>query len=85
VVYGGTASGTFTDCSGGDKAFGGGGGTTSGVFNSCIGGDRAFGGGGGTLSGFLYYCRLTSGISETVSGGGRTIYCIDGNNNLNNQ
>ena len=81
---GGTADGTFTDCSGGDKAFGGGG-TASGVFNSCIGGDRTFGGGGGTLSGFLYYCRLTSGTFLTVSVGGRTVLCIDGNNNQNNQ
>ena len=83
---GGTASGTFTDCTGGDKAFGGSSGTASGTFNSCIGGDNSFGGGGsGTLSGFLYYCRLTSGTFETVSGSGRTVLCIDGNNNQNNQ
>ena len=83
---GGTASGTFTNCTGTDYSFGGGGGTASGTFNSCIGGDNSFGGGGsGTLSGFLYYCRLTSGTFETVSGSGRTVLCIDGNNNQNNQ
>jgi hypothetical protein len=81
----GTASGVFTNCTGGKSSFGSGG-TASGVFNSCIGGDRAFGGGGGgTLNGFLYYCRLTSGTFVTVSVGGRTMYCIDGNNNINNQ
>ena len=80
-----TASGTFTNCTGGDYSFGGGGGTASGVFTNCTGGDYSFGGGGGTLSGFLYYCRLTSGTFETVSGGGRTVLCIDGSNNQNNQ
>ena len=79
-----TASGTFTDCSGGKESFGGNGGDASGVFNSCTGGDYSFGG-GGTLSGFLYYCRLTSGTFETVSGFGRTVLCIDGNNAQNNQ
>ena len=82
---GGIASGTFTDCTGDKASFGGGGGTASGTFNSCIGGVEAFGGGGGTLSGFLYYCRLTSGLFQTVSFGGRTVLCIDGNNNQNNQ
>jgi hypothetical protein len=81
----GTASGTFTDCIGGDESFGGDGGTASGTFNSCQGGNKSFGGNGGTLSGFLYYCRLTSGTFVTVSGSGRTVLCIDGNNNQNNQ
>jgi hypothetical protein len=79
----GTASGTFTDCQGGSTSFGGGNfAQANGVFTNCIGGSDSF---GGTLSGDLYYCRLTSGTFETVSGGGRTIYCIDGNNNTNNQ
>jgi len=82
---GGTASGTFTDCIGGYAAFGGNGGTASGTFTNCIGAVYSFGGSGGTLSGFLYYCRLTSGTFETVSGGGRTVLCIDGSNNQNNQ
>jgi hypothetical protein len=55
------------------------------VFNSCIGRSNSFGGGGGILSGFLYYCKRTSGLFETVSGSGRTVLCIDGNNNQNNQ
>jgi hypothetical protein len=84
---GGTASSTFTNCTGGDFSFGGNGGTASGVFNSCLGGTRSFGGGGGTLSGKLYYCRLTSGTGTftTVSGGGRTVLCINANNTQNNQ
>ena len=81
---GGTASGTFTDCAGEYAAFGGDSGTASGVFNSCIGGGDSFGD-NGTLSGLLYYCRLTSGTFETVSGSGRTVLCIDGNNDQNNQ
>ena len=81
---GGTASGAFTNCIGGDRSLGGSGGTASGVFNSCQGGDRAFGL-NGTLDGFLYYCRLTSGGFPTVSGSGRTVLCIDGSNNQNNQ
>jgi hypothetical protein len=82
---GGTADGTFTDCIGGDYSFGGGGGgIASGVFNNCTGGDQSFAS-SGTLDGFLYYCRLTSGTFETVSGSGRTVLCIDGNNNQNNQ
>lgn len=84
----GTADGIFTNCQGGESSFGGGGGTASGTFTNCQGGVYSFGN-GGTLSGKLYYCRLTSGLTpgtfETVSGGGRTIYCIDGNNNTNNQ
>ena len=75
---GGTANGTFTNCTGGDYSFGGGG-TASGVFNSCIGGDNSFGG-SGTLSGKLYYCRLTSGNFEAVSGGGKITLGIDGSN-----
>ena len=82
---GGTASGVFTDCTGGDAAFGGNIGLASGVFNSCIGGNYSFGGSGGTLDGFLYYCRLTSGSFETVSGAGVTRLCIDGSNVENNQ
>jgi hypothetical protein len=81
----GTASGTFNSCIGGDSSFGGGnGGTASGKFTSCIGENLSFGK-SGILNGFLYYCRLTLGTFQTVSGGGRTVLCIDGNNNQNNQ
>ena len=83
--HGGTASGTFNNCQGGDYSFGGNGGTASGTFTNCTGGDSSFGGNGGTASGKLYYCRLTSGTFKTVSSGGRTVLCIDGNNNQNNQ
>jgi hypothetical protein len=80
----GTASGTFTNCVGGIESFGGSGGTASGTFTNCTGGSDSFGG-EGTLTGKLYYCRLTSGAFETVSGGGITRYCIDGDNVANNQ
>jgi hypothetical protein len=87
----GNASGTFTRCQGGSSSFGGNGGTASGTFVDCIGGDGSFGGNDsltpetGTLSGKLHHCRLTTGTFQTVSGGGRTYYCVDGNGNPNNQ
>jgi hypothetical protein len=80
----GTASGTFTNCQGIGYSFGGGD-RASGTFTNCIGDDSSFAGDGGTLQGKLYYCRLTSGTFRTVSSGGRTIYCIDGVDNTNNQ
>jgi hypothetical protein len=81
---GGTASGTFTNCSAFLFCFGSAG-TASGTFTNCTGHTSAFGGGGGILTGKLYYCRLTQGTFITVSGGGRTVLCIDGNDNQNNQ
>lgn len=80
----GTASGTFNNCVGGELSFGGDGGTASGVFTKCEAGIKSFGV-GGILSGKLYYCQLTSGTFETVSGAGITRLCIDGDNNENNQ
>jgi len=83
----GTASGTFTNCTGVNDSFGGFG-TASGTFNNCQGGDFSFGGSNtasGTLSGKLYYCRMTQGTFATVSSGGRTVLCIDGNDDQNNQ
>lgn len=84
---GGTASGIFTNCIANEYSFGGSlvfGGDATGIFTNCIGGFGSFGG-LGTLSGKLYYCRLTSGIFQTVTGGGRTYYCVDGNGDPNNQ
>ena len=84
---GGTASGTFLNCRAGAFGFGAGG-TASGIFKNCISGDKSFGDGyegARILSGKLYYCTLTSGTFLTVSGGGRTYYCVDGNGNTNNQ
>jgi hypothetical protein len=82
----GTASGNFFQCIGGDESFGNT--TCSGDFNNCQGGSASFGkntNGSGVLTGKLYWCRLTSGTFQSVSSGGRTIYCIDGNNTTNNQ
>ena len=83
----GIASGTFNNCNGKVQAFGGNG-EASGIFNNCQAGYYAFGGlPGGTLTGKLYYCRLISPTAtfKTISGGGITRLCIDGNNVENNQ
>jgi len=79
---GSTASGIFTNCQSGIQSFGGSG-DASGTFTNCIGGNSSFG--SGTLTGQLYNCRLTSGTFQTVSGGGVTVLCIDGNNQVNTQ
>lgn len=87
----GIASGTFINCVGGLTSFGSSSyflypGTASGTFVYCIGGEFSFGGtGNSVLTGKLYYCRLTSGNFKTVSGGGITRLCINGNNVQNNQ
>ena len=52
---GGTASGTFVDCTGSSNAFGGNGGTASGTFLRCLGGGNSFGG-DGTASGTFTSC-----------------------------
>lgn len=97
--YNGTASGSFTNCTGSDYSFGEY--SASGIFNNCTALGWSFGGiTSGTFtncsasySSFglidliakLFFCRLTSGTFQTVSSGGRTYYCIDGNGNTNNQ
>jgi hypothetical protein len=81
---GSIASGTFINCTSGDFSFGGAA-AASGTFTDCIGGSSSFGGGIGTLTGKLFYCRLTAGTFQTVSSGGRTYYCVDGNGDPNNQ
>ncbi len=81
----GVASGIFTNCIGGGYSFGASS-SASGTFTNCIGGGSSFGGSSdGKLTGKLFYCRLTSGNFKTVSSGGRTYYCVDGNGNTNNQ
>jgi hypothetical protein len=75
------ASGTFKNCIGDVSCFG----TNdeaSGTFYNCIAGTNSF---QGILSGKLFYCRLTSGTFQTVSSGGVTVLCIDGNNQVNTQ
>lgn len=78
-----TGSGTFDNCRGGIESFSFLG-NASGTFTNCVGSTRSFGY-YGTLNGKLFYCRLISGTFQTVSSGGRTYYCIDGNGNTNNQ
>jgi hypothetical protein len=81
--FGAFAQGTFNSCIGGNTSFG----TieAGGIFNNCISGSGSFGEITGSLTGRLYYCRLTSGTFSVVNSGGRTVYCIDGNNDPNNQ
>jgi len=82
----GVASGTFTNCIGGMASFGGYSSVASGTFTNCIGGQYSFASDtGGTLTGKLYWCRLTSGDFQTVSGTGQTRMCLAGDNTLNNQ
>jgi len=88
----GTASGIFTNCTGGNFSFSGALGgfftaTASGTFTHCIGGSNSFGSGSlfSTLSGKLYWCKLTSGAFNTVSGSGQTRMCLTGTNVEDNQ
>ena len=82
---GGAASGTFNNCITTSTGFGFGqfGGVASGTFNNCIAGGGF--GVNGSLTGKLYYCRLTSGTFRTVSGSGKTRYCLDSTDTPNNQ
>jgi hypothetical protein len=76
---GGTASGTFIDCTGKRFAFGGGG-TASGTFIDCTGGLSAFGG-GGTASGTFIDCtgkRFAFGSNAGSADGGVFRYCTGG-------
>ena len=86
-----TFSGTAISCTSGNNSFAS---WRSPIFSGlaryCQAGPTSFGNGASTsspstLSGRLQYCQLTSGTFATVSGGGRTYYCIDGNGNTNNQ
>ena len=79
------ASGTFTNCIGGESCFGASN-LASGIYNYCIAGLNSFGTNmGPSISGQLYFCRLTSGTFQTVTGAGKTVYCVDGNGDPNNQ
>lgn len=81
----GSGTGVFTNCISGDRSFGANN-LADGIYTNCIAGANSFGiSYGPSISGKLYYCRLTSGTFRTVTGGGRTIYCIDGNDTPNNQ
>lgn len=82
----GDARGDFFDCLTTGIGFGNGEfGGASGLFVRCTAAGGFGTGEEGTLTGKLFYCRLTSGTFQTVSGGGITRYCIDGNDAANNQ
>lgn len=74
---GGSASGTFTNCTGGDNAFGGFG-FASGTFTNCTAGNNAFGS-SVELSGLVLRCRVTSGGFPTPSSGGKVRLSLDSN------
>jgi hypothetical protein len=83
--FAGIASGTFIRCEGGGSDFGGDSGTLTGTLTDCVSeGFFAFSR-GGTLSGKLYRCRNRTSTFPNVSGGGVTVLCIDGNNQINSQ
>ena len=68
---GGTASGTFTNCTGGDYALSSGGaGEASGTFTDCAGGNYAFAGNSGTASGTFTNC---TGGERSFGGGGGSV------------
>ena len=80
------ANGTFINCVADANSFGQAG-SCSGKFDNCviISGTGFGNGSGGTLTGKLYFCRMGFSTFNTVSGGGKTRYCIDGNDTANNQ
>lgn len=85
VGFGRTASGVFIDCEGGQACFGLN--VASGTFERCKTNYGLAFGASGVMSGKFYYCRiaLAGAPFGTVSGGGLTRYCIDGDNVANNQ
>jgi hypothetical protein len=81
----GSGIGTFTNCEAGSNSFGASN-LADGTYNKCIAGSNSFGTNmGPSISGQLYFCRLTSGTFQTVTGAGKTVYCVDGNGDPNNQ
>lgn len=91
---GALASGTFINCSGGINCFGF---NFTGIAYNCISNDESFGylQNSGTCyscvasgssfimqDGFLYYCRLTTGTFAAITGTGKIVLGIDGNNNI---
>ena len=82
---GGIASGTYINCTAGQESFGGSTGTASGTFEYCIASSDSFASDvTGVLSGKLYWCKMKDTLFNTVSGTGRTFYCV-GNDTPNNQ
>jgi hypothetical protein len=93
----GEASGTFVNCSGSTQCFGD---TFSGIAYNCQSGDESFGktvnngicysciANGGSYQmndGILYYCRLITGtFASSITGIGKIVLGIDGNNNIQN-
>jgi hypothetical protein len=80
-INGGTLSGTFIDCVGGDYSFAGASfGTASGIFTNCVGGEQSFGG-FGTASGTFIDCvggEQSFGAQGIASG--TFINCVGGSN-----
>jgi hypothetical protein len=84
---GGTASGEFVGCVGGDDSFGGYDieQSSTASFINCIAGDDGFGGNTGEYpSGKYISCRITSGSFPTIYIPGRARFCLDDDYNIVN-
>lgn len=78
-----TSFGTYIKCIGLSNCFGSINGIANGNYKYCTVKDDSFAS-AGTLNGKLYYCQMENTLFNTVSGAGRTFYCV-GNNTPNNQ
>jgi hypothetical protein len=81
ITFYGTTSGTLYNCIGGIGCYDTSGG---GFYYSCTGGIQSWNF-NSPLENKLYGCILKQGLFGTVSGGGVTVLCIDGNNQINTQ
>ena len=81
--FGISASGIFKNCEAEPFSFGGPIITVTGTFINCIANDDSF---GGEIQGKLYRCQLTNGgIFQIVTGPGKIVLGIDGNDDIINQ
>jgi hypothetical protein len=79
--FGTTASGTFTDCTGGEDAFGGSG-TASGTFLRCVAGSNSFGV-YGTASGTFTDCVAGGwGFGSSGTASGTFLRCVAGSSSF---
>jgi hypothetical protein len=79
------SSGLYNNCSADTHSFGGATGVCSGTYRYCTANVNSFASDiTGTLSGKLYWCEMAGTTFNTVSGSGKTFYCV-GNDIPNNQ
>ena len=77
-----TCDGIFNNCTAASSSFGAGGTEAllydNAILTNCTAGNDSFGGANGNITGVLIGCRLTTGTFKTVSGSGKTRFCLDG-------